>query len=199
MRDWSTILSRCGVRPGTAEAWGQVFADTIKADTFSSAADLPDFLGQILVESAMLEKMEENLNYSAARIVQVWPGRFPTLDAALPYQHDPEKLANKVYGARMGNVNLGDGWRYRARSPVGITGRNNYTWLGDLMGQDLVDLPELLSQPHYSLEATIHWWEDRIQDSMLGDTAMVTYRVNGGHTGLDDRERLTDLARRVLA
>ena len=99
----------------------------------------------------------------------------------------------------MGNTAPGDGWRYRARTPIGLTGHDNYAFVGDLMGQDLVDLPELMEQPRYALEASIAWWEDRIPDSMLGDPEKITRRVNGGLIGLSDRIRLTNLAQTALA
>lgn len=198
--NWPAILTRLGVRPVTADEWGPVFADTIRDDTFSAGpSELPAFLGQILVESKMLEKLSENLNYSAERLCAVWPGRFPTLESALPYAHNSEALANKVYGGRMGNVEAGDGWRFKGRGIIGLTGRANYAAIGCLMGQDLVDLPELLEQPHYALEAAIHWWEDRVHDSMLGDTVAISRRVNGGDIGMNDRIALTNLAKDVLA
>jgi putative chitinase len=198
--DWNDILNQCGVKPTTAAIWSTVFADTINDTTFSAGdRDIPDFLGQILHESGGLEKLEENLDYTAQRLMQVWPSRFPTLSDALIYQHSPEALANKVYGGRMGNVNPGDGWTYRGRGLIGITGRDAYSWLGDLCGQDFVSVPELLSEKHFSLEACIHWWENRIPDSMLGDTVSITRKVNGGLIGLADRQKLTGLAQQALA
>ena len=197
--DWNDILVACQVRPTTAAIWSTVFADTIHADTFSAGdSDIEYFLGQILHESQLLEKLEENMDYSAPRLMQVWPNRFPTLSDALIYAHSPEALANKVYGGRMGNMSAGDGWLYRARSPIGVTGKDAYAALGDLCGQDFVGLPDLLLQPHFGLEACIHWWENRIPDSMLGDTVQVTRRVNGGDIGLSDRERLTDEAIKAM-
>lgn len=192
--NWYAILTHCGVRPPTAAVWATIFEDTVKADTFSAGVkDIPDFLGQILHETQNLERMQERLDYSAERLMGVWPSRFPTLEAALPYAYQPQKLANKVYGGRMGNVGPDDGWRYRGRA-MGITGLANYRLVGDLMGQDLVDLPELLEQPHYALEAMIAWWENKIPDSALGDTLEISHIVNGGEIGLASRERLTALA-----
>ena len=199
--DWLIILGACGVRLDTARDWSTVFADTIHADTFSQGAqDLQYFLGQILHESELLERLEENLNYEhPERIMAVWPTRFPTLTDARFYVNNPEALANKVYGGRMGNVKPGDGWRYRGRGFPGITGLDGYRALSDLVGQDFVDLPELLVQPHFALEAGIHWWENRIPDSFLGDTVKVTRRVNGGLIGLAARESITNLAGKALA
>lgn len=198
--DWYDILIRCQVKPTVAAVWSEVFADVVKPGSFSQGdADIDDFLGQVLHESAGLTQFSENLNYSAERLCKVWPSRFHTIADARPYERNPEALANKVYGGRMGNTEPGDGWRYRGRGPIQLTGKDNYRSVGDLMGQDLVGLPGLLEQPRYALEAAIAWWEDRIPDSMLGDTEKVTRRVNGGLIGLADREHLTGLAQGALA
>jgi putative chitinase len=78
------------------------------------------------------EPMTENLNYSAKRMCQVWPQRFPTVTSALPYEHNPEKLANRVYAGRMGNGSeaSGDGWKFRGRGLCQITGKDNYAKFG---------------------------------------------------------------------
>jgi putative chitinase len=198
--DWYDILVRCQVKPVVAAAWAAVFADVIKPGSFSQGdAELDDFLGQVLHESDRLTRIAENLDYSPERLCQVWPGRFPTLAAARPYGRNPEALANRVYGGRMGNTQPGDGWKFRGRTPIQITGHDNYAFVGELMGQDLTVMPELLEQPRYALEACVLWWEDRIPDTMLGDVEKVTKRVNGGLIGLADRQRLTTLAGEALA
>lgn len=198
--DWYDILVRCQVKPTVAAVWSEVFADVVKPGSFSQGdAEIDDFLGQVLHESAGLIRFSENLNYSPERLCAVWPRRFQTLDDARPYARNPEALANRVYGGRMGNNEPGDGWRYRGRGPIQLTGKDNYRVVGDLMGQDLVSLPELMEQPRYALEAAIAWWEDRIPDSMLGDTEQVSRRVNGGLIGLADRIELTHAAGAALA
>ncbi len=198
--DWYAILVECEVKPNVARGWSEVFADVINTESFSQGdAELNHFLGQILHESAGLTRLAENLDYSAERLCQVWPRRFPTVNDARPFAHDPEALANHVYRGRMGNTEPGDGWRYRGRSPIQITGKAAYAHVGDLMGQDLVNNPELLEQPRFALEACIHWWEDRIPDAILNDPEKVTRAVNGGIIGLADRERLTELASEALA
>ena len=198
--DWCKVLLACGVQAHIAEFWGQVFADVVSEQSFSKGdTELDDFLGQILHESGLLTTFTENLNYSAERLRVVWPGRFPTLADARPYAHNPEALANRVYGGRLGNTDPGDGWRYRGRSPIQLTGKDNYARVGELMGQDLVTMPELLEQPRFALEACIHWWEDRIPDSMIGDVTKISTRVNGALLGLADRERLTQDATEALA
>ena len=197
---WCEVLRKCGVKIITATMWGDVFADVVTDKSFSRGMDdVDDFLGQVIHESAGLTQFSENLDYSAARLMQVWPSRFPTLDCALLYARNPEALANFVYAGRMGNTEPGDGWRFRGRGPIQLTGRNNYEFVGDLVGQDLIDLPELMEQPRYALEATIAWWENKIPDSMLGDPIKVTQRVNGGLIGLADRILITNEASAALA
>lgn len=200
LNDWTRVLTGCGVQPDTVAIWAPVFADTIKDDTFSAGnADLVPFVAQMLVETGMLEHLVEDLNYSAERLCQVWPHRFPAMDDALPYAHNPEALANKVYGGRMGNTSASDGWTYRGRGIPMITGKAGYAFLGDLMGQDLISLPELLEQPHFALEGGIHWWERHIPDSVLGDTQKVSELVNGGDVGLDRRKAMTDTVSKTFS
>jgi putative chitinase len=196
---WSAILLKCGVPAATAGHWAPAFADEIHDDTFSKGdADIADWLPEILHESAMLTCTEENLDYSPARLVQVWPSRFPTVSAAVPFAHNPRALANRVYGGRMGNSRTDDGWTYRGRGILMITGLANYQLVGNLMGQDLVGIPDLLCEPRFALDACIAWWEKQIPDSMLGETTKLRQRVNGGVIGLAEVQRLTALVKEAL-
>jgi putative chitinase len=198
--DWNKILVQCHVKPLTAARWAPVFAAEIRPDTFSAgAAELDDFLGQVLHESAMLERLEENLNYSAQRLMAVWPSRFPTLSSAQALAYKPEALANFTYGNRLGNDQSGDGWKYRGRGLLQVTGKANYRAVGQSLGIDLVDKPELLAQPNIALRASIAWWERNIPDSAMGDIKRVTKLVNGGQNGLAERQALTEAAQKGLA
>lgn len=197
---WLNILLHCQVRLSVAVVWADVFARQVGEGAFSLGdAELDEFLGNILHESDGLTEFTEDLHYRAERLCQVWPKRFPTLADARPYANNPEALANRVYGGRLGNTAPGDGWRYRGRTPIQLTGKDNYRHVGALMGLDLVANPDLLSQPDYALRAAILWWEDRIPDSLIGDPEKVTQRVNGGLIGLADRERRSALAQKALA
>jgi putative chitinase len=208
---WEQILCYLGVKLSTAQRWADVFTDEIKDGTFSKGdADLVDFLPTILHESMMLERMEESLNYTPEALVatfgahRITPaqaqavGRIANKQAA-----DQRAIANIVYGGAWGREKLGnilpdDGWTYRGRSPGQITGRANYARIGDLVGQNLVGIPDLLSQPRFALDAFIAWWEDRIPDSMLGETTSIRKRVNGGTLGLAEVQALTIKARAAL-
>lgn len=199
-RDWNAILTQLGVKPITAQNWAPIFAATIKDGTFSAGdAEIDDFLGQILHESAMLERLTENLNYSAERLMAVWPSRFPTHAGAQLYARNPQKLAEKVYGGRLGNDEPGDGARYIGRGLLQVTGKDNYRAVGKVLGLDLVRFPDLLSSPTIALQASIAWWEGNVPDAAMGDIVKVSKRVNGGTVGLADRQKLTGEAGEALA
>jgi putative chitinase len=208
---WRQILCRLGVQLSTAQRWADVFADEIKDNTFSKGdVELLDFLPTILHESKMLERMEESLNYKAEALVPTFGAHRITPAQAQQFGRIDGKqaanqraIANIVYGGAWGRENLGnilpdDGWTYRGRSPGQITGRANYARVGDLIGQNLVGIPDLLSQPRFALDAFIAWWEDRIPDSTLGETTAIRKRVNGGTFGLAEVQALTIKARTAL-
>jgi putative chitinase len=197
---WLRVLAYCGVRYTTAISWARVFEDRVQADKFSKgAAELDDFVGQVLHETDHLESLEENLNYSAKRLMEVWPARFPTLDIAQQYAYNPEALANKTYGGRLGNTDPGDGWRFKGRGIPMITGRDNYALVADLTGLPLLDYPELLSSPDGAMQCGVLWWEKRVPDSAIDSVERVTRAVQGGHLGLAARAQLTEKASRALS
>ncbi|MBI1407317.1 MAG: glycoside hydrolase family 19 protein [Caulobacter sp.] len=163
-----------------------------RAGILDNIDHLAMFLAQMDHESAGLSRKRENLNYSAARLVQVWPRRFPTLQAAQPYANNPQALANKAYGGRMGNTQPNDGWRFRGRAGLQITGREAYEIVGRLIGLDLVKTPELAETPEGSIAISVGvWmWKD-FSDHMKAryPVLAVTRALNGGENGLEDRRR----------
>lgn len=197
--DWFTILVRCGCSTMVAQNWAPVFAAEAGPERFSLGhEELDDFLGQVLHESAMLTRVEENLNYRPERLVAVWPHRFPSAAAALGYAHNPQALANLVYGGRLGNTALDDGWHYRGRGLIQVTGRANYRALATAMGLPLESNPDMLTQPAIALRSAVAWWEGNVPDGVMGDIVRVRRAVNGGKVGLEDAERVTVLARTAL-
>lgn len=147
------------------------------------------FLAQLGHESNGLTSREENLNYSAARLMEIWPSRFPTLDVAKQYERNPEKLANFVYGGRMGNVNPGDGYRFRGRGYIQLTGRETYREIGRIAGLDLENNPDAASKPENAIAiACAFWtWKNINPACDVGDFTAVTKKINGGTNGLNDR------------
>ena len=201
--DWTSILLRAGCAPVIATRWAPVFAVEADPSRFSlGQREIDEFLGQILHESAMLTAIVENLTYSTPeRLCAVWPKRFPTTAHAAPYVRNPAALAEKVYGGRMGNMSPGDGFKYRGRGCIMVTGLYGYRITGQALGLDLEGKPELLENPAIALRAAVKWWEGHIPDAVLGDADIVaeTRLVNGGTVGLAHRQLVTNAARQALA
>lgn len=157
----------------------------------STPLRLAHLMSQLSHESAGGTVTEENLNYSARRMTEVWPGRFPTIAAAAPYAHNPRALANKTYGGRNGNrAGTDDGWTYRGRGLIQITGRDNYVEVGHVSGIDLVDKPEWANDPQYALDVALGYWTwQKINAFADADSlSLVTRAVNGGSVGIDQRK-----------
>ncbi|MBZ7921672.1 glycoside hydrolase family 19 protein [Ensifer adhaerens] len=169
---------------GLMQAWPQA-----EAAGMVTPARICHFLAQCFVESRGFTDVEEDLSYSAKRLVQVWPKRFPTIESAAPYAHNPEALANKVYGGRMGNTDPGDGWKFRGRAIKQITGRANYKACGEAIGIDLEKDPDALFDPTIGARAAIWYWSqagcNRFADQ--NDIRGLTKAINGGFNGLADR------------
>jgi putative chitinase len=160
-----------------------------KSGILDMVTRLQYFLAQLGHESNGLTHREENLNYSAARLMEIWPNRFPTLDVAKQYERNPEKLANFVYGGRMGNVNPGDGYRYRGRGYIQLTGRETYREIGRIAGLDLETNPDLAAKPDNAVRiACAFWtWKNINPACDVADFTAVTRKINGGTNGLNDR------------
>lgn len=164
------------------------------------------FLGQLAEESMQLTHFSENLNYSAKRLMQVWPKRFPTWALAEQFAHNPVALANKVYGGRMGNTAPGDGWKYRGRGPMQATGKDMYELLSELLDIDLVSNPDPLLDPAIAFRAAAAIFArvkncNALADGLIhspGNFTIITKRINGGTTGLSSRLVFYKRARAIL-
>jgi putative chitinase len=163
--------------------------------------DQAAFAATIDHESAGLTRLDENLNYSAERLCQVWARRFPNLDACRGYAHNPERLANTVYANRMGNggVATGDGWRYRGRGAIQITGYSNYLKVAKTLGLTIDQLIAYTQTPQGAIESAAVWWVQNNLNRFNGDMKLVTQAVNGGLTGITARVALFDTYRKLLA
>ncbi|MGP9811915.1 glycoside hydrolase family 19 protein [Rhodopseudomonas sp. NSM] len=176
-----------GLRAGMIASAGEVF-DRHGIDTPLLVAHV---MAQISHECGAGRDVVENLNYTAARMMQVWPSRFRTLESAAPYAHNPPALAAKVYNGRMGNApGSADGWNFRGRGAVQTTGRDGYARLAKATGLDLVRRPDLVNDPRHFLACGV---ADFIACGCLpyakaDDITGVTRRLNGGTIGLSQRK-----------
>ena len=178
------------------------------------------FIAQVGHESGHLARLVENLNYSADGLANTWPSRYGEPDGkggfvkvqvagkvrnkpnplALIAARKPEHIANIVYGNRVGNTAPGEGWKYRGRGLIQITGKNNYPACGEALGLDLIAHPELLEKPQHACMSAAWFWAtnglNTLADASKFDA--ITQRINGGQNGAADRQALYDRAMRVL-
>lgn len=166
------------------------------------------FLAQVGHESCQLRRLGKNLNYSAPGLVATWPGRFRAANGqpnalARSLERQPERIANHVYASRLGNgpVESGDGWRYRGRGLIQLTGRANYRACGAAIGADLLSHPELLEQPEWAaLSAAWFWASNGLSElADAGRFEDITRRINGGINGQPQRLVLWRAGQEVLA
>jgi putative chitinase len=160
------------------------------------------FLAQCAHESAGFTRMEENLNYSRLRLLAVFPTHYHDHGLAALHARHPEKVANHVYAGRLGNgpEASGDGWKYRGRGLIQLTGRLNYARFSKATGWDAEGDPSLLVAPEGAAESAAWFWADRGVNKAADadDIVAVTRLVNGGTTGLVDRRCLTARAKAAL-
>ena len=164
---------------------------TFKIDT---ALRLSHFLAQCGHESAGFKAIQENLNYGAKGLLGIFKKYFPTEAKALQYERKPEKIANLVYGSRMGNGDetSGDGYKFRGRGYIQLTGKNNYAAFGKAINEDITANPDLVSTKYPLLSAAWFWSSNSLNalaDKGADDASVtaITKRVNGGTIGLPDR------------
>jgi putative chitinase len=151
------------------------------------------FLAQCGHESADFTTLKENLNYSAEGLAKVFPKRFPTAAAAAPYNRQPEKIANKIYADRMGNgpEASGDGYKFRGRGAIQLTGKENYTKFAASIGKTLDEAVVYTETLAGAIESACWFWNTNKLNDIADKTDIVTLtkRINGGTIGLEDRKK----------
>jgi putative chitinase len=172
----------------------QMIPDTAAKFEINTPLRLAHFLAQCGHESGGFRVTQENLNYSAKGLAGIFKKYFPTEAAATPYARNPQKIANKVYANRMANGSeaSGDGYKFRGRGYIQLTGRDNYTQFGKAIGEDIASNPDVVSSKYALLSAAWFWSKNglnKLADGGAGDTVVtsITKRVNGGTIGLPDR------------
>ena len=193
----AALQAKCGLEPDGK--WGPGTFKGAKAHFKLSTAQAAHFFGQCAHESGNFKVFSENLNYSADGLTKIFKKYFPTLAAAQPYARKPEKIANKVYANRMGNgpESSGDGWKFRGRGPIQLTGKDNYTAFAQSIGRpDVLTNPDIVAT-ELAFESAIWFFNKNglfaiadkgVTDAVIGQ---ITRRVNGGTHGLEDRIKKT--------
>jgi putative chitinase len=190
-QQFKTLFPRAQDHQGWVDSMNEVFPNY----EINTPKRIAAFLAQCGHESGGWTVFEENLNYSAKGLNGIFKKYFPTLESAQPYERKPQMIANKVYANRMGNgpESSGDGWKYRGRGPIQLTGKSNYTQFAKDMfddWQNVIDNPDWVTADRdFALMSAIWFWNknglNKWADS--GDIKELTRRINGGYIGLEDR------------
>lgn len=194
-----TLSRATGISPSLVPLWAGPLTAAMAKYEINTPRRQAHFLAQVGHESGGFTRLVENLNYSADALLRNWPTRF-NAETAAKMARRPEAIANYVYGGRLGNGADGDGWKYRGRGLIQLTGKGNYRSAGIALGLDLLGKPELLEKPDAaSLSAAWFWKTNGLNElADKGDMVAVTRRVNGGTNGLDDRKARYDRAAKAL-
>ena len=191
-------LTSLGIDP----TWADPLNETYERFDINTPERQAAFIGQCGHESGGFKTLKENLNYSAEGLQKTWPSRFPTLADAEPYARQPEKIANKVYAGRNGNGDeaSGEGWSYRGRGCIQLTGKANYTAAGEALGVDFLSDPDIVATPQYAALTAGWFWSTHDLNPLADarDDLAITKKINGGTNGLDDRIARTQKALDVL-
>ena len=188
-----TDLKKCLPEITHPDDWLKALVDVLPKHGITTKKRVAMFLAQTGEESCDYTEIEENLNYRASTLLEIFPRYFRRLNVN-DYAHHPIKIANLVYSGRMGNGNeaSGDGWKFRGRGIIQITGHDNYANCSKALFGDnrLLTTPELLLEKENAVGSACWFWEQRGLNvlSDQGNVREVTHRINGGYNGLADRE-----------
>jgi len=190
-----------------ADNWYDALCELLPKYGITTERRVAHFLSQCAHESGGFKKLEENLNYSAKALRAVF-GRYfgePPKRDADEYHRQPEMIANYVYmdefrKYKMGNVEEGDGWRFRGRGLKQLTGRHNYTKFGESIGMSAEEASEYVATPAGAIESACWFWDTNNLNSIADtdDVVKMTKKINGGNIGLEDRQKRYKHAMEVL-
>ena len=178
--------------------------DVINKFGINTPVSLSHFLSQCAYESSGFKIATENLNYSKEGLMKIFKRYFPTEQIATQYVKQPEKIANKVYASRMGNGNelSGDGWKYRGRGYIQLTGKDNYANFNKLVSDDLILDPDLVATKYPLISAAWFFSKNclgKCTDISDKTVTNVTRCVNGGENGLIERLKYFKLYYQLLS
>ncbi len=194
-----------GISAGLAARWYPHIDAAMKEFGITAVNDQAMLIAQLGHESAGFTSLVENFNYSVDGLKKTFGKRLTAYQCEMlgrvdgkQNAHQPQ-IANLVYGGRMGNVAEGDGWKYRGRGLLQITGRENYTKCGTALKLDLVSTPELLVQERHAARSAAWFFALRGCLMYSGDIVRVTQIINGGQNGLADRKARYSRAQAALS
>ena len=197
-------LKKMHIDPSLADAFNETF------DRFgiSTPVQQASWIGQCGHECGNFKILEENLMYRAATLLKLFP-RTPkrawgfTPEEAAAYEKQPSRIANRIYGNRMGNRDeaSGDGFRFRGSGFLQLTGHSNFYHAGQALGEDFVMQPELVRTPKYAAMTAGWFWQTHKLNQFADtrDFLMMTKKINGGTIGLDDRIKHINHALDIIA
>ena len=182
--------------------WYDAFQQLLPDYDINTPLRVAHFIAQCAHESGNFAFIEENLNYKAASLMSVFKKYFPSMDIAQQYEKKPERIANRVYANRMGNGDeaSGDGYKYRGRGLIQLTGKTNYTWFAASLEISPEEAGEYLGTFEGAAQSACWFWENNNlnQYADSGDITTMTKRINGGTLGLEDRQKHYQHALHVL-
>lgn len=199
----SQFQAAAGISAELAARWFQPVSMAMTEFGITTAEDLAMFIAQVGHESGGFSRIIENLNYSADGLLATF-GKYFTPQTAQQYGRtaahpaDQKGIANTVYANRMGNIEQNDGWNYRGRGLIQITGHDNYRDCGAGLNTDLLLVPQLLEQDEYAARSAAWFFSSKGCLKHSGDIVAVTKVINGGTNGLDDRKARYEKAKSVL-
>lgn len=188
---WDSAKNALGFESNLGDGEKHILAAAKEAG-ITNPTELAALLATTAHESGNFRHTEENLRYSAAALRKTWPNRFgDPAYAEKVAKGGPQAVANAVYGGRMGNDQPGDGWKYRGRGYIQLTGKANYAQFAKDTGVDALRNPDLVARPDIGAKAALWFWKKNGKISAAaqrGDITGVTKIVNGGTNGLSDRK-----------
>jgi len=182
--------------------WYTALVEILPEYEINTTQRVASFLAQCAHESGGFKALKENLNYKAVTLQKVFPKYFPTAALAEAYAGQPEKIANKVYGGRMGNgpEATGDGFKFCGRGLIQLTGKDNYCRFAESLEMEVDEVPEYLATFEGAIQSACWFWESNSLNTHAdkGDILTMTKRINGGTIGLEDRKKHYEHAKHVL-
>lgn len=184
------------------DQWHKALSQLLPDYEINTPKRIAAFIAQCAHESGGFLFLSENLNYKAESLVKVFPKYFKDISMAKAYEKQPEKIANKIYADRMGNGNelSGDGYKYRGRGLIQLTGKTNYTWFAASLQISPEEAAEYMGTFEGAAQSACWFWETNKLNEWAdkGDIEKMTKIINGGTIGLEDRKKHYEHALHVL-